>query len=128
MAKPVKAKEAPSFQSEPVTCVAFTFQASNDTGSFCNYRICTLCIQDGKIVHIEKSQEFATFEAIARAEVFISASLWNLSSRYQPGLYTALGGDQCRDLIAKLERHDPEALKRVLPVIKPTTTRQGSLQ
>lgn len=109
--------EVPSHS--PLDCVAITFQASKDSGSFSNFRIVTLFIRNGKIVHLERSQEFATFEAIARAEVIINASLWNLSSRYKPGLYTTLGGDQVRELLPRLERTNPEALRMILPLLDP---------
>ena len=117
MAKDKKLVESPSV--EPMDCVAVTFQASKDSGAFSNFRIVTLFIKGGKIVHIEKSQEFATFEAIARAEVLISASVWNLSSRYRPGLYTTLGGDQVRELVPRLERTNPDALSKIRPIIHP---------
>jgi hypothetical protein len=112
----LKEKAEPAEQIEPIDCVALTFQASKDQG-FSNFRICTLFILGGKIVHIEKTQEFATFESIARAEVLISASLWNLSSRYQPGLYTTLGGDQRTELLARLKKENSETLEKILPLL-----------
>lgn len=116
----LKVKENAPESHEPINCVAFTFQASKEKG-FSNFKIVTLFVRNGEIVHVEKGQEFATFEAIARSEVFVSAAIWNLSSRYRPGLYTTLGGDQVRELLPRLEKQNPEALERILPLISPET-------
>lgn len=105
-------KQAP----EKFNGVAFTFQASNGSG-FSNYRICTLFIVEGEIVHIEKTQEYATFEALARGEVLLSAGIWNLSSRYKSGDYQSLGGDQRDELINRLKKTDPELLKKIEPAL-----------
>jgi hypothetical protein len=95
-----------------LTGVAFTIQASKEKG-FNNFKICTLFIEDGEIIHTEKSQEFAAFEAIARTEIFINAALWNLSSRYKDGDYQSLGGDQRKEIINKLSETNPELLKKI---------------
>jgi hypothetical protein len=101
---------------EALTGVAFTVQASKDQG-FSNYRICTLFLVDGKIVHIDKSQPFAAFEAIARTEMFVNSALWNLSSRYTPGAFQSLGGDQRDELINRLKATNPELLKKLAPAL-----------
>lgn len=116
--------KAPAGHTEPFTGVAFTVQASNTQG-FPNYRICTLFVVDGQIVHIEKSQEFATFEAISRTEIQIHSAIWNLSSRYQDGDYQSLGGEHRDALIARLSNPDPkrggdpELLERIMPALYP---------
>lgn len=112
MAKPKKIKEPQS----GMTGVAFTFQASSDAG-FSNFRIVTVFIVDGEIVHTERSQEYATFEALAKTEVFLSAAIWNLSSRYKPGDYQSLGGDQRSEIVNRLKATDPELLKRIAPAL-----------
>lgn len=119
MAKDTKVAAAPAKveQKKGMTGVAFTIEASNDTGSFCNYRICSVFIVNGEIVHIEKSQEFAAFEAIARAEVLVSSSLWNLSNRYKPGHFQSLGGDARDELVNRLKRTNPELLERIAPAL-----------
>lgn len=101
---------------EPFTGVAFTTQASKDTG-FCNYRICTLFIVDGKIVHVEKSQEFALFETIARSEIIMDRAHWNLSNNYRDGAYQSLGGDERDKLINRLIKENPGLLKLISPAL-----------
>lgn len=103
--------------AEGLTGVAFSVEASNDTGQFCNYRICTLFIVDGEIVHVERTQEFAAFEAIARTEMLVNSSLWNLSSRYKPGLFQSLGGDARDELMNRLKKTNPELLERIKPAL-----------
>lgn len=99
-----------------MTGVAYTFQASNDMG-FSNFRICTLFVVDGKIVHIEKSQEYAGFEAIARTEIFINAGLWNLSSCYKSGAFQSLGGEARDEFVNRMKKTNPELLKKLAPAI-----------
>ncbi len=117
MSKAIKKKAIEAEAAFPMTGVAFTVEASNDTGHFPNYRICTLFLVDGQIVHIERSQEFAAFEAIARTEIYVNAALWNLSSRYKPGLYQSLGGDQRDELINRLKKTNPELLAKIAPAL-----------
>lgn len=112
--KPAGLPKAPHREN---TGVAFTVQASNDTGHFCNYRICTLFIVDGEIVHAERTQEFAAFEAIARTEMLVNSSLWNLSSRYQAGALQSLGGDARDELVNRLKKKDPALLKLIAPAL-----------
>jgi hypothetical protein len=100
-----------------LTGVAFTIQASNDTGRFPNFRICTLFLVDGQVEHIERSQEFAAFEAIARTEIFVNTALWNLSNRYAPGRFQGMGGDHQRDFIARITKDNPELLKKIAPAL-----------
>lgn len=102
--------------SAGMTGVAFTVQASKDVG-FANFRICTLFIVDGQIVHEEKSQEFAAFESVARTEILVSSALWNLSSRYQHAAYQSLGGEHRDALVARLKATDPDLLKRIAPAL-----------
>lgn len=99
-----------------MTGVAFTIEASKDVG-FANYRICTLFVVDGEIVHIEKSQEFAAFETIARTEILVNSGLWNLSSRYLPGAFQSLGGDHRDELVNRLKKTNPELLKKIGPAL-----------
>ena len=102
--------------SVPMTGVAFSIQASKDQG-FANYRILTLFIVDGEIVHVERSQEFAAFEAIARTEMLVNSSLWNLSSRYKPAALQGLGGDARDELVNRLKKNNPELLERIAPAL-----------
>lgn len=111
-----RAKAKAEASVEPFTGVAFTVQASKEAG-FNNYRICTLFIVDGEIVHIEKSQEFAAFEAIARTEMLVNSSLWNLSSRYKHGEYQSLGGDARDELINRLKAKSPDVLEKITPAL-----------
>lgn len=115
MSKASKAKAAPD-QYAGMTGVAFSVQASKDQG-FCNYRICTLFIVDGQIVHVERTQEFAAFETIARTEMLVNSSLWNLSSRYQSGLFQSLGGDARDELVNRLKKTNPELLEKIAPAL-----------
>jgi len=123
MSKPTKAKEkaqdvtATDKAPAKMTGVAYTVQASKDTGSFANYRICTLFFVDGDLVHVEKSQEYAAFEAIARTEIFVNSSLWALSSRYQHGEFQTLGGDQRDELVNRLKKKDPALLRKIAPAL-----------
>lgn len=119
MAKPKKVPSPIEVEPHPfqeLTGVAFTVQASKANG-FSNYRICTLFIVEGEIVHVEKSQEFAAFETIARTEMFVNSSLWNLSSRYRDGEYQSLGGDQRDELVNRLIKKDPELLAVIAPAL-----------
>lgn len=96
--------------------VAFTIQA-NKSGSFSNFRIVTLFIVGGEIVHQEKSQDYSTFEAIARAEIFLHRAIWNLSNRFKHGDYQSLGGEQRDELVARLKKHNPELLEKIAPAL-----------
>lgn len=118
---PVKAEK-----KNGLTGVAFTVEASNDTRQFCNYRICTLFIIDGAIVHIERTQEFAAFEAIARTEMLVNSSLWNLSSRYKPGALQSLGGDARDELVNRLKKNDPGLLEKISPALGITREKNAS--
>jgi hypothetical protein len=106
----------PAGQTESFTGVAFTTQACKDTG-FANYRICTLFIVNGEIVHIEKSQEFAMFESIARTEIMMNRAHWNLSNRYRDKAYQSLGGEERDKLINRLKDENPELLNRIAPAL-----------
>lgn len=118
MSKPTKpAAAAPTAVSDGMTGVAYTVQASKDSGNFCNYRICTLFFVGGQLVHIEKSQEFAAFEAIARTEIFVNSSLWALSSRYKQGEFQTLGGDQRDEIVNRLKKKDPGLLRKIAPAL-----------
>lgn len=112
----VKESVAAIEPAEVFTGVAYTVQASREKG-FNNFKICTLFIVDGGIVHIEKSQEYAGFEAISRTEILVNSSLWNLSSRYEDGAYQSLGGDHRDALINRLKANDPELLKTIMPAL-----------
>ncbi len=114
MPKAPKAKAAS--QTSGITGVAFTVEASKTAG-FDNFRICTLFIVDGEIVHIEKSQEYAGFETVARTEILVSGALWNLSSRYRHGLIQSLGGEHRDALVNRLKKTDPALLKRIAPAL-----------
>lgn len=113
----VAKKKAPDSEAQfPMTGVAFTVEASNDQG-FPNYRICTLFVVDGQIVHVERSQEYAAFETIARTEILVNSALWNLSSRYKAGDFQSLGGDQRDELINRLKKTNPEVLEKIRPAL-----------
>jgi hypothetical protein len=112
MAKSKKSKDA----VPGLTGVAFTIQASKDQ-TFANFRIVTLFLVDGEVVHTETSQPFATFEALARTEVFLSAAIWNLSSRYADGDFMSLGGDQRDELVNRIKKHDPALLEKIAPAL-----------
>ncbi len=104
-------------KAEPITGVAYTVEASKDQG-FSNYRILTLFIVDGELIHIERSQPFSSFEAIARTEVLIDASIWNLSSRYADGVVQGMGGEARDALVSKLKKQENQALlDKILPAI-----------
>lgn len=117
MAKSKKSEATAPRPYGDFTGVAFSAQASKDSGTFSNFRICTLFIVDGEIVHVERSQEYATFETIARTEIFVNAALWNLSARYEPGAYQSLGGDARDELVRRLEKSNPDLLKRISPAL-----------
>jgi hypothetical protein len=112
MSKSIKKKEPGG-----MTGVAFTVQASKDHGCFNNFKICTLFIVDGEIIHTEKTQGYAGFECIARSEMLVSSSLWNLSSRFQDGIFQSLGGDARDELVNRLKKTDPDTLKRIAPAL-----------
>ena len=99
-----------------MTGVAYTVQASKNAG-FSNFRICTIFIVEGQIVHIEKSQEFAGFETIARTEILVNSSLWNLSSKYKDGAFQSLGGDARDELVSRLKKTSPEILEKIAPAL-----------
>lgn len=111
-----KLKKQPFQFSPGLTGVAYTVQASKEQG-FPNFRICTLFLVDGEVVHIEKSQEFAGFEAIARTEVLVNSSLWNLSSNYRHGMFQSLGGDFRDEIVNRLRKGDPTLLKTISPAL-----------
>jgi hypothetical protein len=100
----------------PFTGVAFTTQASTDAG-FSNFRICTLFVVDGQIVHTEKSQEYALFETVARMEILIDRAHWHLSNRYRKGLFLGLGGDDRDKLVTRLKNEDPGLLTKIAPAL-----------
>lgn len=122
MGKPNKSKSgspdlAPETNvHESMTGVAVTTEASRDSG-FSNFRICTLFIVKGEIVHIEKSQEFALFETIARTEILMDRALWHLSNGYKTGQFLTLGGDDRDKLINRLKVDDPELLAKIAPAL-----------
>jgi hypothetical protein len=110
MSKPTpKADKKPEKQG--ITGVAFSFEAAKDQG-FSNYRILTLFLVDGELVHTERSQPYATYEALAKAEVMMSNSIWNLSARFRDGLVQGLGSEDRDRLFSRLS---PE----IKPLISP---------
>lgn len=102
--------------TEPFTGVAFTTQATKSSG-FPNFKICTLFIVGGKIVHIEKSQEYALFETIARTEIQVDRAHWNLSNNYRDGAYHSIGGDDRDKLVNRLSKDNPELLRKIAPAL-----------
>ncbi len=101
---------------ERMTGIALTTEASNDAG-FSNFRICTLFIVNGEIVHVEKSQEFALFETIARSEILMDRAHWHLSNVYRVGEFLSLGGDDRDKLVNRLKDEDPELLAKIAPAL-----------
>lgn len=128
MVKPKKIAPNPEpTQANPfssLTGVAFTVEASKD-GGFSNYRIVTLFLVEGEVVHIEKTQEFAAFETIARTEMLVNSSLWNLSSRYKPGLYQSLGGEPRDLLVERLKKTNPKLLQTIAPALGLIPEKEG---
>lgn len=117
MKNAAKLAEKAQSELENMTGVAFSIQASKDTGQFSNYRIILLFIVNGEIVHSERTQEFAAFETIARTDVLVTGSLWNLSSRYKAGDFQSLGGDARDEVVARLKKTNPELLKKIAPAL-----------
>lgn len=115
MARPRKNPQ-PDPTVQNITGVAYTMEAAKDAG-FSNFRIVTLFLIGGEIVHVEKSQPFATFEALARAEILMSDSIWNLSSRYKDGAVQSMGGNSRDELVNRLKKTNPELLYRIGPAI-----------
>jgi hypothetical protein len=122
MARPRKTAQADSTQSHSnaarprMTGIALTTEASRDSG-FTNYRICILFIVDGEVVHVEKSQEYALFETIARFEILMERAHWNLSNTYRDGMLMSLGGDDRDRIINRLKVESPDVLKRIAPAL-----------
>jgi hypothetical protein len=54
-----------------------------DNQGFRNFRIVTLHIKCGSVVRVEKSDAYASFEAIARMELANEKGIWNLSNRWK---------------------------------------------
>lgn len=106
MAKPSKPE---STAKEPITGVAYIMQAVKDQG-FNNFRICALFIENGEIVHVEKSQPYAAFEALAKADHRFTLAHWELNSRFKDGLYMGMGGE---DKVSLLSRLDPKTIKKI---------------
>jgi hypothetical protein len=102
--------------NEHLTGIALTTEASRDSG-FSNFRICTLFIVNGQIVHVEKSQEFALFETIARSEILMDRAHWHLSNCYKGGKFITLGGEDRDKLVNRLHAEDPELLARIAPAL-----------
>lgn len=99
-----------------MTGIALTTEASGDAG-FSNFRVCILFVVDGEIVHIERSQEFALFETIARAEIMLDRAHWHLSNKYKKGKYLCLGGDDRDKLVNRLKSDNPELLRLIAPAL-----------
>ncbi len=99
-----------------LTGIALTTEASSDSG-FSNFRICTLFIIDGEIVHTEKSQEFALFETIARSEILMDRAHWHLSNCYKKGQLLTLGGEDRDKLVNRLNDENPELLAKIAPAL-----------
>jgi hypothetical protein len=99
-----------------MTGIAVTTEASRDSG-FSNFRVCTLFIVDGEIVHVEKSQEFALFETIARAEILMDRAHWHLSNHYKPDALMTLGNDDRDRLVSRLSADNPELLRKIAPAL-----------
>ncbi len=113
------AKRKPSAERQPnypITGIAVTIEATKP-GNFCNFKICTLFIIDGEIVHVDKSQEFAMFETIARTEILMDRALWHLSNKYQDGKHLSLGGDDRDKLINQLKKENPKILAKIAPAL-----------
>lgn len=108
---------APSPIDEDLTGVAFTVQAAKKNGPLNCYHICILFFVDGQLVHIEKSQEYASFDAIERIDENSEASLWNLSMRFRSGDYQSLGGDSRDELVNRLKKTDPDLLAKIAPAL-----------
>ncbi len=108
--------EEPKVIEPNLTGVSFSFEACN-INNFSAFRIVTIFIVDGQIVHVERSQPYATFEAIAKTEVLISGATWNLSARFKDGDMSGLGGEAVRELSNRLKVSDPALLKRIGPAI-----------
>lgn len=102
--------------NERLTGIALTTEASGDAG-FSNFRICTLFIVQGQIVHIERSQEFALFETIARAEILLDRAHWHLSNKYKLGTFITLGSEDREKLVNRLNDENPELLDRIAPAL-----------
>lgn len=115
-----RSKEAvtatPPAKHPGLTGVAVTMQASREAG-FSNFRIVKLFIVEGEIVHVEKSQPYATFEALAFAEVHMTRATWNLSSRHADGHYQSMGNEDRDALVERLKVTDPDLLERIRPAL-----------
>lgn len=99
-----------------MTGIALTTETSSAAG-FSNFRVCTLFIVNGEIVHTEKSQEFVLFEAIARAEIILDRALWHLSNKYKPGMFLTLGSEDREKLVNRLRIDNPDLLDRIAPAL-----------
>ena len=114
-----KRRDEPKEAAEPAvnfSGIALTTVGSKDN-DFSNYRMCVLFIVEGQIVHIEKSQEFALFEAIARHEIVLDRAHFNLSTNYKPGSFLRLGKEDRDKLVNRLKKDDPELLSKIAPAL-----------
>lgn len=99
-----------------LTGVGFSIEAALDNG-FSNFRILMLFIVDGELIHVEKSQPYATYEALAKTELILSGSIWNLSTRFKDGRIQSLGGDTRDELVNRLKKTNPQLLVRISPAL-----------
>lgn len=114
MARPKKVQGPTEYPG--MTGVAYTMEAAKD-GTFSAFRVVTLFLIGGEVVHVEKSQPYVTFEAIAHAEIKLSRSTWGLSSKFRDGALIELGGETRDELVNRLKKTDPELLYKIGPAI-----------
>lgn len=88
----VESKDQPKPQPEPqpkqdfekFSGIARTVECYNNQG-FRNFRILTLTIAQGEVTAIERSDPYASFEAMAKMELANEFSILNLNNQWQNG-------------------------------------------
>ena len=108
----------PVIPEPAVTGVTYGIRAIRHQG-FSSFEIVTFFLVNGHLVHIEYSQPYASFEAIARFHILIDSSVWNLQANYQNGRLFRMGGEQRDALVKKLKAADQhELLAKIEPALR----------
>ena len=79
-----KPKEEKAEKPQKFTGIARSVQCIKQQG-YNNFQIVTLLIEDGIVKHIEKSEPFASWEAIAKLEVKCHEATLSLNHNYETG-------------------------------------------
>lgn len=84
MAKKLDTKVEMTHSVLPFTGVARSVEAFDNQG-FRNFRILTLHLENGMVMKIHYSDPYASFEAIARMELWNEMSILNLNNNWKNG-------------------------------------------